>query len=43
MPYRPRSSYSQFDRRRRLAPQVAERVGLHCVDALASVNKATSG
>lgn len=42
IPYRPRSSYSKLDRRR-LTPQDAERVGLHCVDALASVNKATSG
>lgn len=33
----------KLDRRRRLAPQAAERAGLRCVDALASVNKATSG
>lgn len=33
----------KLDRRRRLAPQAAERAGLHCVDALVSVNKATNG
>lgn len=33
----------KLDRRRRLAPQAAERTGLHCVDALVSVNKATNG